>query len=472
MNALRDRILELAADKSRAGYVPSSTNNLYDRLTAWYGRRDETIPIGRSLFYRWFGAQRVKPSHQLLECVPGFAALLGVEEYELFAAAGLLPPGLDAPLTIASAARQVRQASRLIARVLNEAAVPSSGEAIIADRILHHKLDYQVSIWPVVRGHSRPLHLHSLIALRPLEPDHSKQRKKTADIERLPLDERRDHIRHNVISDGIWRSFGMMWREADAQWNLGRVPLTIELPIEERNRTPLDDVVFPDLSTSRILVLGPPWAHAELMAALLAEALRYGSMDLRYQGFSHARGRHEEKRRFCVERLREAREHMAWALAEGPDMMSSLVPDLLKYGRHDDTLVVVLSYGPRLRTQAARIFDERVRWIDQAQTQLEQLALELNRKRPIVRAHLDDADVCPSADQQRATTVDRNLVADAVRHLTARVLNLLFDHRCGPAAEQWGDRFDDVRDAGRRRAHIPESASWARWFEIDELAPS
>jgi len=134
--------------------------------------------------------------------------------------------------------------------------------------------------------------------------------------------------------------------------------------------------------------------------------------------------------------------------------------------------VVVLSCGPRLRTQAARIFDERVRWSDQAQTQLEYLALMLNRERPIVRVHLDDADVCPPADRPRAGIVDRNLVADTVRHLTARVLNLLYDHRCGPAAEQWGDRFDDVRDAGRRRARIPESASWARWFEVDELAPS
>ena len=129
------------------------------------------------------------------------------------------------------------------------------------------------------------------------------------------------------------------------------------------------------------------------MAALLADALRFGSMDLRYQGFSHASIRHEEKRRFCIERLREAREQMAWAVAEGPDLMAGLVPDLLKDGRHERTLVVVLSYGPRLRSHAARIFDERVRWIDQAQAQLEQLALELNRKRPIVRAHLDDADV-------------------------------------------------------------------------------
>jgi hypothetical protein len=472
MNALRDRILELASDGSRAGYISPTTNNLYERLAAWYRQRGEIVPVSRALFYKWFGVNPGSPSHQLLECVPGFAALLGVEEYELFVAAGLLRPGLDAPLAIASAVRQVRQASQLISRVLNEAALPSSGEAIVADRILHHRLDYQISIWSVVRGHIHPLHLHSLIALRPLEPDHSKQRKKTADIERMPLHERRDHIRYHVISDGIWRSFGMMWREADAQWNLGKVPLTIELPIEERNRIPPDGVVFPDLTTSRILVLGPPWGHAELMAALLADALRFGSLDLRYQGFYGNERRREEKRRFCVDRLREAREHMVWAVAEGPDLMATLTPDLLKYGRHENALVVVLSYGPRLRSQAARVFDERVRWIDQAQAQLEQLALELNRKRPIVRAHLDDADVCPRADQQRAATVDRNLVADAMRHLTAQVLNLLYDHRCGPAAEHWGDRFEDTRDPGWRRARVPESASWARWFEIDELAPS
>jgi hypothetical protein len=385
MNALRDRILQLASDTSRAGHFSLSTNSLYERLAAWHGQRGELSPISRGLFYR--------------------------------------------------------------------------------------KLDYQVSIWPVVRGNARPLHLHSLIALRPLEPDHSKQRKKTADIERLPLHERRDHIRYNVISDGIWRSFGMMWREADAQWNLGKVPLTIELPIEERNRPTLDEIVFPDLQVSRILVLGPPWAHAELMAALLADALRFGSLDLRYQGYSSDK-RREEKRRFCVDRLREAREQMAWAVAEGSELMVGLTPDLLKYGRHENALVVVLSYGQRLRSQAARIFDERVRWVDQAQTQLEQLALELNRERPIVRAHLDDADVCPPAGQPRGGTVDRNLVADAVRHLTAQVLNLLYDHRGGPAAAQWGDRFDDVREAGWRRARVPESASWARWFETDELAPS
>jgi hypothetical protein len=83
---------------------------------------------------------------------------------------------------------------------------------------------------------------------------------------------------------------------------------------------------------------------------------------------------------------------------------------------------------------------------------------------------LDDADVCPPTGLPRAGVVDRNLVADAMRHLTAQVLNLLYNHRCGPAAAQWGDRFDDVRDAGRRRARIPESASWARWFDVDELA--
>jgi hypothetical protein len=122
-----------------------------------------------------------------------------------------------------------------------------------------------------------------------------------------------------------------------------------------------------------------------------------------------------------------------------------------------------------MRARAARVFGERVGWIDQAQDQLADLALELNRKHPIVRAHLDDADVCPGSGQARAGVVDRNLVADAMRHLTAQVLNLLYDHRCGPAAEHWGDRFDDVRDAGRRRARVPESASRARWYAVEEL---
>ena len=56
MNALRDRILELAADKSRAGYVSPTTNSLYERLAAWYRQRGEIVPISRALFYKWFGA--------------------------------------------------------------------------------------------------------------------------------------------------------------------------------------------------------------------------------------------------------------------------------------------------------------------------------------------------------------------------------------------------------------------------------
>jgi hypothetical protein len=48
-------------------------------------------------------------------------------------------------------------------------------------------------------------------------------------------------------------------------------------------------------------------------------------------------------------------------------------------------------------------------------------------------------------------------------------LNLLHDHRCAPAAAQWGDRFDDVREPGRSRARVPECASWARWYAVEEL---
>ena len=87
MNALRDRIRQLADDTERTGHVPATTNRLYELVAAWYGQRGEAPPVSRALFYRWFGSELGTPSHQLLECVPGFAAILGVEEHELFAAA-------------------------------------------------------------------------------------------------------------------------------------------------------------------------------------------------------------------------------------------------------------------------------------------------------------------------------------------------------------------------------------------------
>ena len=65
MNAVRDRILELAVDRSRAGYVTLTTNNLYERLAAWYRQRDKAVPISRGLFYRWFGSELGAPSHDV-----------------------------------------------------------------------------------------------------------------------------------------------------------------------------------------------------------------------------------------------------------------------------------------------------------------------------------------------------------------------------------------------------------------------
>ena len=156
----------------------------------------EVAPISRALFYKL--VRRRVLDRRRTSCssaFPAFAALLGVEEYELFAAAGLLRPGLDAPLTIASAARQVRQASRL------HLSRPHRGRRAQLGRGDHRRPD------PAPQTRLPGLHLARASVVtagpctcipwspcRPLEPDHSKQRKKTADIERLPLHERRDHI--------------------------------------------------------------------------------------------------------------------------------------------------------------------------------------------------------------------------------------------------------------------------------------
>ena len=61
------------------------------------------------------------------------------------------------------------------------------------------------------------------------------------------------------------------------------------------------------------------------MAALLADALRFGSLDLRYQGFVTGRQR-EEKKRFCVDQLREATEQTVRAIAEGHNSRQRWLP--------------------------------------------------------------------------------------------------------------------------------------------------
>lgn len=458
VRALRDKVVELASDKDGPLRGRWNPNDLHARVAQHF---EGSPPVARGTFYKWFGATRAAPSQTLMELVPAFAEILGVREYELWQVAGVLVPPVDTSFALASAAHDIRSAYRRMSKTLAQSGLSTAGEALLVDRILHAKLDYQMRVWPVVRGHDRPLHLHSWLLVEPVPAAQSTRRAKTARVEALDPRERRRYFRAEVISEGVWRSLGLQWREripADFG-DLGPEPLFIEIPVEERNRTPSADGVHAGLRLDSLLVLAAPWAHGELMAALLAEALRFGSWDLRYVGH-RPETELADKERFCRERLREARRHHVWAISQGATFVERLRPAVVAAARRH--LVVVLTYGPRTARFAGRALGMDEERVHAALGQLKGLAAEIGDAHEVVRVHVDDADVLadPTA---REPDVDRDRMVDHMRRLTARVLNLIFANRDGPPIELWGDRFEDLRVGDQWRAVLPECACHVGW---------
>lgn len=448
-------------------------NDLYARVSLHH---DGHPPVSRGTFYTWFPADPEQgatkaPSQSMLECVPAFAAVLDIPEHELWQAAGVLPPSMTAPLAIASAAHEIRAAHRQVRKTLAESGLSTAGEALVVDRILHAQLDYRMEVWPVVRGERKQLHLHSWIVLTPIGAEHeSTRRLRTQLLEAGDAGDRRRYIREKVISESLWRTLGLKWRDnvPEKYLGLGADPLFIEIPVEERNRPVPRTRMHDRLQVARVLVLGAPWAHAELMAALLADALAFGSTDLRYIGFQPEREA-EEKERFCRERLAEGPARYVQAIGQRSDMMRRLRPDIVRSA--PGQLVVVLTYGPAVAEfVASQAFvphtelRKRRAYIADAGKLLDEMAVELSGLTDVVRVHIADGDVVSQTPGTGRPVIDRHRMSDAVRNLTAQVLNLVYDHKHGPGIPLWGDRFDDLRLGDDPHARIPLGDSTVEWM--------
>ena len=362
----------------------------------------------------------------------------------------------DVGVSLASSANAVRKAYRGLQKTLADSGLSTAGEALVVDRVLHAKLDLHMAVWPVVRGYRFPLHLHSWIALTPVPPEQGRTRDATARLDWMPVEARRAYLRDVVISENLWRALGLQWRAniPTEFTSAGTEPLFIEVPVEERNRVPPDRPVHPGLRADRILVLGPPWSHAELMAALLADALQFGSWDLRYVGLESR----AERIRFSRQRLAERRSGYVWAIAQRADTMRELRQDILAAA--PGTLVVVVTYGERLAEFAGRALDARTSAPGDGLRMVRRLADELEDVTDVIHVHLADEDVLSDADR-----VDRHLVCDAILQLTAEVLNQLHVHRDGPPLPRWGDRFRQFRlgDEPQALDVLDGAASAVRW---------
>lgn len=453
---LRDHVLLLARDPDGPLRGRFTTNDLYNRVSRC---TDGSPPVSRAAFYTWFGANGndgEAPRQALMECIPAFAQVLGVPEHELWQAAEVLPAGVEVGNSLASSANAIRKVYRALQKTLSDSGLSTAGEALVVDRILHAQLDLEMTVWPVVRGYRSPLHLHSWIRLVPVPPDQGRTRAATARLGRLSPDQRRGYLRETVITESLWRALGLQWRlEVPAEYaNDDREPLFIEVPAEERNRVPPERPVHRSLAVDRILVLGPPWSHAELMAALLADALQFGSWDLRYVALQTR----EERVRFSRQRLAEGRSRYVWALAQRVDSMRELRADVLAAA--PGTLVVVLTYGDRLADFAGRALEAQSSSPAEALRLVHSLADDLRELTDVVEVHLADDDVLSPEDR-----IDRHLVSDTIVDLTAEVLNQLHLHRGGPILPRWGDRFRHLRlgDEPRALDVLQERASTVRW---------
>ena len=452
MRRLRDKIVELAHDRNGPTGGRFTASDLHTRLSRFH---DGHAPMARATLYAWFAPDGV-PTQALLECVPALARIFNVDEHVLWRAAGILPPEVEASSALAAGAHVMREAHREVAKTLAESGLSTAGEALVVDRILHARLDYRMTVWPVVRGERRPLHLHSWIVLEPMEDADTWRRSKTIQLEALPPLERRAYLREAVIREGLWRALGLQWRNhVPARFrHLGPSPLFIEVPVEERNRPAPAERPHEMLGVERILVLGAPWAHAELMAALMADALRFGSVDLRYLGYP-SDGVAPEKEEFCRERLAVAPPWSVWAIAQRSDVMARLRTDLVRAA--SSHLVVAVTYDAQITEWVARHFGTRLEYVHKAVQQIADLADEVADHADIIRVHIADSDVVAGAE------VDPHRMTDRARYLTAGVLNLLYERRMGPPVALWGDRFDDCRTGEEARARLPAGESWVRW---------
>jgi hypothetical protein len=460
VEALRAKIVELgAADAIRRG-GRFNVNDLHARLTSHFQGEP---PISRATMYAWFGNDGAPPKQSLLECVPAFAVILGVPEYELWQVAGILPPPMDASLAIASTVHDLRAAHRRMQKTLANNGLSTAGEALVIDRIMHAKLDYRMHVWPVVRGRVKPLHLHSWIALEPLPESESTRRHPTQILQELPPWERRHYLRHTVISDGLWRALGLNWRTntPDEFAAFGPDPLFLEVPVEERNRKPPPEPLYPALAVDHIVVLGGPWAHAELMASLLADALQFGSWDLRYLGFTQGPDK-EPIVRFCRDRLVERRERFVWAIAQRADVMRQ-VREALHAVAAPRVLVVAMTFAPRLADFAASALNTKSEPMAAAIEEVRAMAATLDGRCDTVHIEIDADEVLGPSGAPRPDSAVRDAMVDHVRWLTAAVLDKLYWHRGGPGLTRWGDRFEDLRLGDEESVPLPLGGSTVRW---------
>lgn len=198
-----------------------------------------------------------------------FSELTGLSYAYQASLAGILPQTLSADAYMLQVASELRNAvgavDHLVARAAELAFTDAGGR--LAGILLSAGSSIQTTLRRAYRGEKYPIHLSTHVGIDTYGKDQS------LDIE---------HLRACVtqIIGETSASFGARWREQEPHdWEPPRPRLILSVPQHERPRPPADRWLP---AAPNFLVLGCPYAHAEFIAALLAESLGYGYHDVRY----------------------------------------------------------------------------------------------------------------------------------------------------------------------------------------------
>jgi transcriptional regulator with XRE-family HTH domain len=231
----------------------------------------EQLGVRNTTLGRWLDAA-APPQLSLL---PRIAELTGLTHAIQLELGGVLPPAMRAEAHAIQVTSELSSAVGTIAEVVaraGELAFSDAGARLAGILLSHEGADLQVTLRRAYRGHRYPVHLSTYVGVQRIHARGGED------------DAVRDNeaLRHRVteIVGESARAFGAQWREQEPHdWPPPRPNLILTVPQHERPRPPAAAALgaAPD-----ILLLGCPYAYAEYIGALLADALGYGYLDVRY----------------------------------------------------------------------------------------------------------------------------------------------------------------------------------------------
>jgi transcriptional regulator with XRE-family HTH domain len=231
----------------------------------------EQLGVRNTTLRRWLDGA-APPQLSLL---PKIAELTGLTHAIQLELGGVLPPAMRAEAHAIQVASELRSAVGTIAEAVahaSELAFSDAGARLAGILLSREGADLQVTLRRAYRGRRYPVHLSTYVGVQRIRADSHE--------DEAAQDEKA--LRHRVtrIVGESARAFGAQWREQEPHdWPPPRPNLILNVPQHERPRSPSATALA---AAPNILLLGCPYAYAEYIGALIADALGYGYLDVRY----------------------------------------------------------------------------------------------------------------------------------------------------------------------------------------------